>query len=224
VQFSGNEAKLTSRRDASAHGCDSAGSSENCQQGQVGNKDSGRFRKYFIEPFISSRNPPWFDARGVAVGLFVGLGIPVGTQMMMLGLLRLMFKFNTIVAFACTWVNNPITLIPMYYGYYCLGSLMLGRHGIISAEEFQSLMSPILHAEYFWNSAQAFAYLGWDIVVRWFVAALTVSATCGLLGYVTGYRIWMSRCRKKAERLGISYGELLSKLESTVEKEGKAQG
>jgi uncharacterized protein len=215
---------LSLRSQLSRKDSETPGSCTDVSRSHFGRKDSGKFRKYFIEPFISSRNPPWFDARGVAVGLFVGLGIPVGTQMMMLGLLRLLFKFNTIVAFACTWVNNPITLIPMYYGYYCLGSLMLGRHGIMSAEDFQALMSPILHAEYFWNSAQAFAYLGWDIVVRWFVAALTVSATCGLLGYVTGYRIWMSRCRKKAERLGISYGELLSKLESTVENDGKAQG
>jgi uncharacterized protein len=215
---------LSLRSQLSRKDSETPGSCTDVSPSHFGRKDRGKFRKYFIEPFISSRNPPWFDARGVAVGLFVGLGIPVGTQMMMLGLLRLLFKFNTIIAFACTWVNNPITIIPMYYGYYCLGSLMLGRHGIMSAEEFQSIMSPILHAEYFWNSAQAFAYLGWDIVVRWFVAALTVSATCGLLGYVTGYRIWINRCRKKAKRLGMTYGELLSKLEGAVDKEEKAQG
>jgi hypothetical protein len=59
--------------------------------------------------------------------------------------------------------------------------------------------------------------------VRWFVAALTIAAACGLMGYVAGYRLWMKRCRKKAALLGISYGELLSKLESSGEKEDKAQ-
>ncbi len=220
VQFLKNEAKLTSRLDASRHDRDS---SRDVRSSHSGDKGEGTFRKYFVEPFMSSGNPPWFDARGVAVGLFIGLGIPVGTQMMLLGLLRLLFRFNTIVAFACTWVNNPVSIIPMYYGYYCLGSLMLGRQLIMSAEDFQTLMRPILHAEYFWHAAQAFAYLGWDIVERWFLAAVTVAATCGLMGYVASYRLWMKRCRRRAKRLGISYTELLSKLEGSVENGEKAQ-
>jgi len=167
---------------------------------------------------MASRNPPWFDARGVAIGLFIGFGLPVGTQMIVLGLLRLAFRFNTIIAFACTWVNNPISIIPIYYGYYCLGSLMLGKHVVMSAEDFRALMSPILHAEYFWRSVQEFVYLGWDMVVRWSVAAASVAATCGLIGYVTSFRLWKLRCRRKARQLGISYEKLLSELEGSVEK------
>jgi uncharacterized protein (DUF2062 family) len=221
--FRQDEGKLTFRNQQSKGYDDSAGSHRDERQSRQDDNGGGKFRKYFVEPFLSSRNPPWFDARGVAVGIFIGLGIPVGTQIVMLGLLRLLFRFNTIVAFACTCVNNPITIIPMYYGYYCLGSLMLGRQLIMSAEDFESLMRPILQAQHFWNSAQAFVYWGWDIVERWFVAALSVSAASGLIGYVVSYRLWMRRCRKKAARLGITYGELLSKLEGSVEREEKGQ-
>jgi uncharacterized protein len=214
---------LSFRREPSGNDCDSTDSCRDMLQSQPGDRGRSKFRKHFIEPFISSRNPPWFDARGVAVGLFIGLGIPVGTQMMVLGLLRLLFRFNTIIAFACTWVNNPVSIIPMYYGYYCLGSLMLGKQIIMSAEDFQTLMRPMLYPEYFWHSAQAFVYLGWDIVVRWLVAALTVSVACGLIGYVTSYRLWKVRCGRKARQLGISYEELLSELEGSVKKGEKAQ-
>jgi uncharacterized protein len=214
---------LDPRREQSGNDRDSIGPCKDTWQGQPGDRNQSKFRKYFIEPFTSSRNPPWFDARGVAVGLFIGLGIPVGTQMMVLGLLRLLFRFNTIIAFACTWVNNPVSIIPMYYGYYCLGSLMLGRQVIMSAEDFQTLIRPMLYPEYFWHSAQAFVYLGWDIVVRWLVAALTVSATCGLIGYLGSYRLWMRRCRRKAARLGISYEKLLSELEGSVDKSENVQ-
>jgi uncharacterized protein (DUF2062 family) len=214
---------LAFRREPSGKDCDSTDSCRDMWQSQPDDKGQSKFRKYFVEPFTSSRNPPWFDARGVAVGLFIGLGIPVGTQMMVLGLLRLLFRFNTIIAFACTWVNNPVSIIPMYYGYYCLGSLMLGRPVIMSAEDFQTLMRPMLYPEYFWHSAQAFVYLGWDIVVRWSVAALTVSATCGLIGYLGSYRLSMKRCRRKAQRLGITYEKLLSELEGSVEKTENVQ-
>ena len=209
---------MSLRQELSGKDCDSTGSCMDTWQSEPGYRGRGKFRKYFVEPFTSSRNPPWFDARGVAIGLVIGFGIPVGTQMMLLGLLRLLFRFNAIIAFAFTWVNNPVSIIPMYYGYYCLGSLLLGRQVIMSAEDFRTLMQPILHAEYFWRSVQAFVYLGWDIVVRWSIAALTVSATCGLIGYVVSYRLWMRRCRRKAQHLGITYEKLVSELEGSVER------
>jgi len=214
---------LNFHRKASEGYCDSSGRCRDASETRAGQRYCTKFRKYFVDTFMSSRNPPWFDARGVAVGLFIGLGIPLGIQMIVLGLLRLLFRFNTIVAFACTWVNNPFSVIPMYYGYYCLGSLMLGKPAIMSAEDFQSLMLPILHADYFWVSVQAFLYLGCDMVVRWVVAALTVSAACGVIGYVASFRLWRRGCKKNAKQLGITYEKLLSELESAVEKIGKGQ-
>ena len=48
---------------------------------QVGDpKRGGVLRKYFLAPLLSSSNPPWFDARGIAAGLAIGFGIPVGAR------------------------------------------------------------------------------------------------------------------------------------------------
>lgn len=178
-------------------------------------KSNGRWnilRKYFFDPFVSSNNPPWFDARGIAVGLFVGFGIPIGAQLMCLGLLRGLFRYNMLMAFAFTWVNNPISVIPMYYGYYYLGSKLLGRPAIMSASDFQDLMSPIIHANYFWESVHSFLYLGWDFVIRWSVTALTIGLTTGVAGYAIGHYIQKEHCRRKAEELGITYEKLVDKL------------
>ena len=109
---------------------------------------------------MSSKSPPWSDARGVAIGLFVGFGIPLGAQMVSLGLLRLALRFNVVIAFVFTWVNNPISVIPMYYGYYVLGSLLMGKPAVMSAADFRELMAPVLSAQYFWNSVHAFMVLG----------------------------------------------------------------
>ena len=84
-------------------------------------------RKYFLEGFVGSMNPPWFDARGIAVGLAVGFGVPLGGQIVVLALLRTLFRFNSVVAFAFTWVNNPFSIIPLYYGYYYFGARLLNR-------------------------------------------------------------------------------------------------
>jgi uncharacterized protein len=173
----------------------------------------GRFRKYFVEPFVSSKSPPWSDARGVAIGLFVGFGIPLGAQMVSLGLLRLALRFNVVIAFVFTWVNNPISVIPMYYGYYVLGSLLLGKPAVMSAADFRELMAPVLSAQYFWNSVHAFMVLGKDLLVRWSLAAVSIATPTAIIGYLIGYRVQRARCVRRAEKLGITYRKLVQQLE-----------
>jgi uncharacterized protein len=181
-------------------------------------KRVGALRKYFLDPLLSSSNPPWFDARGIAAGLAIGFGIPVGAQMLCLGIARLLIRFNILVAFAFTWVNNPITLIPMYYGYYYLGSLILGRSEMMTLEGFHQLMDPVTRSGHFWQSLRAFAHLGADIVLRWAIAAVVVAILSGILGYAVGYFVQSRRCIRKARRMGISYEKLVAELEKSMEK------
>jgi uncharacterized protein (DUF2062 family) len=173
-------------------------------------------KKYLVEPFKSSNNPPWFDARGVAFGLLIGFGIPLGAQMVFLGLLRLILRFNVVIAFAFTWVNNPISVIPMYYAYYVLGSLLLGKPAVMTLADFHDLMKPVLHAQYFWNSVHAFIILGADLLIRWFLAAVSVAIPAAVAGYFISHRVQRKRFRRKAEKLGITYRKLVQQLEKEL--------
>jgi uncharacterized protein len=127
------------------------------------------------------------------VGLFIGLGVPLGAQMVLLGLLRLVLKFNSAMAFAFTWVNNPFSVIPMYYGYYCLGSRVLDKPVALNCASFRAMLKPVLDAGYFWESLSSFAYLGKEVVVRWSVGALLVATVCAIVGYVAGYTVQKAR-------------------------------
>ncbi|MFH1118007.1 MAG: DUF2062 domain-containing protein [Pseudomonadota bacterium] len=176
----------------------------------------GAVRKYFIEPFVGSTNPPWFDARGIAVGLAVGFGVPVGAQLAFMGLLRAVFRYNTVIAFAFSWVNNPLTMIPMYYGYYYLGSLMLGKPVTLTGETFKRMMAPIVHADHFLQSLHQFMDLGLDILIRWGLTSLILAVTSAVLGYVIGLRVQQAHCRKKAEQMGVAYEKLLAHLEQSA--------
>lgn len=166
-----------------------------------------------IEPLFASQNTPGFDARGVAVGLFVGLAVPVGAQILVLALSRLIVRFNSMVAFAVSWVNNPLSLIPMYYGFYWLGSVCLGRPHVLTFTEFRGLIGPALSIGYFWESLRILLNLGWDIVVRWAIGAHLVAGPCAVLGYVLCYRAQKARCMRKAQEMGIAYRSLIEKLE-----------
>ncbi|MBE9610678.1 DUF2062 domain-containing protein [Chitinilyticum piscinae] len=67
-------------------------------------------------------------ARGVAVGFLSGL-IPGPLQMLTAALLSLGWRSNLPVALLVTFYTNPLTIGPIYWVAYKLGSFLLGGNG-----------------------------------------------------------------------------------------------
>jgi uncharacterized protein (DUF2062 family) len=70
---------------------------------------------------------------GIAVGLFVAW-IPLPIQMLTAALLTLALRANLPLGVLLTWVSNPITMPPMYWTAYRLGTRLLGED---SAQGFE---------------------------------------------------------------------------------------
>jgi uncharacterized protein (DUF2062 family) len=64
-------------------------------------------------------------ARGVSLGLFVGLTPTVGIQTAMMIAGSLMFRANFPAAFIVSFVSNPVTMAPLYYGFHELGVALM---------------------------------------------------------------------------------------------------
>ncbi|XOZ34727.1 DUF2062 domain-containing protein [Halomonadaceae bacterium KBTZ08] len=60
-------------------------------------------------------------ARGVSVGLFVGLTPTVGFQTLFMILGCVALRGNFPAAFAVSWLSNPITMAPLYWAFHELG-------------------------------------------------------------------------------------------------------
>ena len=110
-------------------------------------------RYRLIIPVRRSRHSPEYTARGVAVGVAVGLTPTVGIQMAISlaiwMITRRLFRwdFNVILACAWTWISNVVTMVPMYYVFYVTGQLMLGRWDDLSgyrifADDFTRALNP----------------------------------------------------------------------------------
>lgn len=67
-------------------------------------------------------------AKGVAVGLFVGLTPTVGAQVFLMVFLCWSFRSNFPAAFAASWVCNPLSVGPLYFAYHQIGEAVLGRY------------------------------------------------------------------------------------------------
>ena len=89
-----------------------------------------RYRLFI--PVFRSTHPPEHTARGVANGVFWGMTPFMGFQTMAILstwqiLARVFHKESSVLqAMIWAWVNNPVTMIPMYYVFYVTGLWFTG--------------------------------------------------------------------------------------------------
>lgn len=65
-------------------------------------------------------------ARGVAVGLFVALIPLFGVQTLLIILGCIVMRGNFPAGFAVSWINNPLTVAPLYLIYHEIGETLFG--------------------------------------------------------------------------------------------------
>lgn len=132
--------------------------------------------------------------RGVAIGLFVGVIIPF-MHTLIAAVLAIPLRANVAVAAALTLVVNPLTIPPLYYAAYRIGSWELHHEGPLvnpaAAERFSSELSRLL----FWiHQASGPIALG--------VLSIAVGAALvGYFGATVAWRAWLgSKFRRRHDR------------------------
>ena len=118
--------------------------------------------------------------RGVAVGLFVAVIIPF-MHTVIAALLAIPTRANVAVAAVFTLLVNPLTIPPMYYAAYRIGSWELHHDSTLldpmAAERFSSELSRLL----FWiHHASAPIAVG----------ILTIAAVLATVGYLAASLVW----------------------------------
>lgn len=120
-------------------------------------------------------------ALGTAIGIFVGMTPTVGLQMITVMILsactRRLFRFNVMAALMSVYVSNPITIVPMYYGLYKVGTLFVG--GEVSREQFAATLEFNGFSEWWDTVVELCLDLGEPLLVGTAVVAIP----CGLLTY-----------------------------------------
>jgi len=144
-----------------------------------------------VVPIKRARDNPEIIARGVFIGLLLGMTPTVGAQMYLIFMvwiaLRGFWNFNVVLAIAWSYFSNPLTMIPLYYMFYLTGKLVLfdfGDHSSFDlfSEQLEKALSGdeenFLYAiwELLKNIWNAF---GWSIVI----GCLPYSLGLSVLGY-----------------------------------------
>lgn len=117
-------------------------------------------------------------ALGGAIGMFVALTPTVGIQMVLVLLLALLtkrwFRFNKVAALLMVYVSNPLTVVPIYWFSYKLGTIYFP--GDTSRREFEALFQYDGLAEWWASLTKLFLDVGLPLL-----AGSLVMATCGAL-------------------------------------------
>ena len=88
-------------------------------------------RPWFLRPFRALLDHPTFFSvtrRSVAgafwVGIFIAL-LPIPGQTILALMIALVLRVNLPIAGIATWVTNPLTIVPIFYSEYRLGTFIL---------------------------------------------------------------------------------------------------
>ncbi len=139
--------------------------------------------KLMVVRFVRLRGLPDEIAKGVALGIFIGMTPTFGFQMAIAIFFAYLLRENRLAAVLGVWVTNPVTAPFIYAAEYEVGHRLLGM------ERFE------LPSELTW---QAYSTLGWEILFpMWFCSiifgvifgSLTYQATLKLIPVVKTWRV-----------------------------------
>lgn len=120
-------------------------------------------------------------ALGAAIGMLVGMTPTVGMQTFMVMAVALftsrLFYFNRAAALLMIYISNPLTVVPIYYGLYWVGTRFLP--GTASVDQFRD----ILTFEGFGGWWQAVRELVFHVGLPLCIGTLIIAPLCGILTY-----------------------------------------
>ena len=111
-------------------------------ESQTSKSPSPRSLRTLLRIILRLDDTPHSIALGTAIGMFVGMTPTVGVQMIIVlcvaFLTRPFFHFNRVAAVLTVYVTNPVTLVPVYWFNYCVGTLFVEE--TVTYERFASIL------------------------------------------------------------------------------------
>ncbi|QDU05264.1 hypothetical protein V6x_50000 [Gimesia chilikensis] len=135
-------------------------------------------------------------ALGTAIGMFIALTPTVGIQMLMVVcvafLTRPLFRFNQVASLITVYISNPLTIVPIYWFDYKVGTLFVG--GSLTQKDF----ARILEFEGFSGWWETVKQLLLEVGSPLIIGSLVVGTFFGLITYPIMLRLLKHLRRSKS--------------------------
>lgn len=126
-------------------------------------------------------------ALGTTIGMFIGMTPTVGIQMVLVVLFafltRAFLQFNRVAALLTVYISNPLTVVPIYWFNYLIGTLFV--EGNASWETFKLKLGTDSALRWSEKFHWLFVEVGWPLIV----GSLVVATVCSLVTYPAMLRL-----------------------------------
>ncbi|MDP2647048.1 MAG: DUF2062 domain-containing protein [Desulfobacterales bacterium] len=143
--------------------------------------------KEVISKFKQLQGDPRYVARGVAIGVFIGITPTLPFHTVIALALSFLFKGSKAAAALGVWIGNPLTLPFCYWGSYYAGSFFLPVS-----------MPPEFNLKY--ESITELARLGLDATLSMLLGGVIIGVLPGIASYFLTCKI-IGAMRMKQDRL-----------------------
>ena len=130
--------------------------------------------KLMVVRFVRLRGLPEEIAKGVALGIFIGMTPTFGVQMAIALFFAYLLRENRLAAILGVWVTNPVTAPFIYAIEYEMGRLLLNLERVHLPSEF---------------TLKAYTELGWNVLSPLWVGGLFAGLILGTLSYFLTLRL-----------------------------------
>ena len=140
--------------------------------------------KKILSLFWDQDGTPYFNAKGIAVGVFSGCFPFFGFQTLLGIFFARLINGNLVLAAIGTWISNPFTYVPLYILNFKVGSIFFKDNS--KNIDFNDLIGDDIFSQ------------GWIFTSRLLIGSCLVGLCFGLsLGFLTFY-LYKIRAQNKA--------------------------
>ena len=144
---------------------------------------------------VKAEGSPECIARGVAVGLTVGLILPIGFQTFPALALAFLLKANKVLSWTFTCVSNPASVFILYPFQCWVGSYLVFHP--LSMSSFSSRFSSLVEASSLGETFRALGALGADVMIPFFAGGVFFALVCAPAGYVISKNLVLAYLERK---------------------------
>lgn len=160
---------------------------------------SQRAARYYYLRFIRLKGDPHTLARGVAIGLFIGVTPTLPLHTILILLFAYLLRGNTIAGIiAAAAISNPLTFAPQYYLAWRVGNWV--TPGNLSWGQIKTALDIFTSDTGFMESFGVLARLSHDAIVVMLAGGFLLAAPIALVGYFLSFNFFKMIQNKRREK------------------------
>jgi len=165
---------------------------------------NSRFFRYYYLRFIRLQGDPREIARGIALGIFIGITPTIPLHTVLILLLAIFFRASKLAGLlASCVVSNPLTFFFQYYLSWRIGTWLTPYE--LSWERIHEIMAIISGHIGFEKTLAELSKLGWESIAVMLVGGAVLALPIAVVGYFLSLYFYNTLRRRRFKQRAENY-------------------